>query len=212
MPSTAKNGGPMSMPKSSLKVKDIRVAAAVLLAFALLTGLSACQRRVAQVSPPLVVVPTPAPPQASVPEPEATPPPATAPGTAATGTSTAVTPPVRTNIAPHKPRGASDAPGTSSAADSPAAAKPPAPQMSPRLSPAEQAAYEERTNENMKRSGQNLDQATGRQLNSTQHDLVEKIRAFLDGARDAARTSDWLRANNLSHKAYVLSLELVSSF
>jgi hypothetical protein len=84
--------------------------------------------------------------------------------------------------------------------------------MSPQLSPSEQAAFEQRTNENVTRSAQNLEQATGRQLNSTQHDLVEKVRAFLDEAREAAHTSDWLRANNLSHKAYLLSLELVNSF
>jgi hypothetical protein len=202
----------MFMQEPSLKPRNLRVAAAVLLTIAMLTGLSACQRRVAVAAPPLVVVPPPAPPQASVPEPETTPPPASPPESPSAGASTAATPAVHTSTATHKQHSASDAPAANPAADSPAVAKPPAPQMSPQLSPAEQAAYEQRTKENMTRSGHNLDQATGRQLNSTQHDLVEKIRAFLDGARDAARTSDWLRANNLSHKAYVLSLELVSSF
>lgn len=188
------------------------MVAALMLAGALMTGLSGCQKRVAQASPPLVVVPTPAPPQASIPEPPPTDSTATTPGVSTTKPSATATTEVHTP--PHKQRSSSEtpAPNANPAADAPAGAKPPAPQMSPQLSPSEQAAFEQRTNENVTRSAQNLEQATGRQLNSTQHDLVEKVRAFLDEAREAAHTSDWLRANNLSHKAYLLSLELVNSF
>jgi hypothetical protein len=92
------------------------------------------------------------------------------------------------------------------------AARPPAPQISPQLSPADQAALEKKTNANVASAEKNLQQAYGRELNSGQHDLVEKINSFLGQAREATRAADWVRANNLAEKAYLLSVELVNSF
>jgi hypothetical protein len=41
--------------------------------------------------------------------------------------------------------------------------------------------------------------------------LVEKIRSFLGQSRDAGKGGDWVRAQNLSQKARLLSAELIAS-
>ena len=87
----------------------------------------------------------------------------------------------------------------------------PAPQISPQISVADQAAYEQKTNENIAGAEKNLQTASGHSLNSAQDDLVEKIKVFMGQARDAAKESDLARAQNLSQKAYLLSVELVNS-
>ena len=89
--------------------------------------------------------------------------------------------------------------------------RPTTPQLSPRMSPQEQAAAEKQTREDIGAAERNLRSALGRQLNPTQSDLVEKIRGFLRQAREAIRDSDWLRAKNLAQKAQVLSAELINS-
>ena len=58
----------------------------------------------------------------------------------------------------------------------------------------------------------NLQRASGRQLNAAQQDLVEKIRSFFWQSRDAGKGGDWVRAQNLSQKARLLSAELIDSF
>jgi hypothetical protein len=89
--------------------------------------------------------------------------------------------------------------------------KTPAPQISPQISVADQAAYEQKTNENIAGAEKNLQTASGHSLNSAQNDLVEKIKVFMDQARDAVKEADLARAQNLSQKAYLLSVELVNS-
>ncbi|HLQ00424.1 MAG TPA: hypothetical protein VK156_04785 [Candidatus Limnocylindria bacterium] len=89
--------------------------------------------------------------------------------------------------------------------------RPTTPQLSPRMSPQEQAAAEKQTRADIGAAERNLRSALGRQLNPTQSDLVEKIRGFLRQAREAIRDSDWLRAKNLAQKAQVLSAELINS-
>ncbi len=84
--------------------------------------------------------------------------------------------------------------------------------MSPQLTPADQAAYQQKTNEDIAAAEKNLQKAYGRDLTAAQHDLVEKIRGFIGQAREAARESDWVRARNLAQKANALSVELVNSF
>jgi len=83
--------------------------------------------------------------------------------------------------------------------------------MSVQLSPAELATYQRSTNEDISTAEKNLQQAYGRDLNASQHDLVEKIRTFLGQAREGIRESDWVRARNLAQKARVLSVDLVNS-
>jgi len=89
--------------------------------------------------------------------------------------------------------------------------RPEAPQISPQLSPADQAQLEKETNQLIADSQQNLHRADGRDLNASQKDMVDKINGWLDQSRDAVRTSDWARAKNLAQKAYLLSLELIKT-
>jgi len=70
---------------------------------------------------------------------------------------------------------------------------------------------ERRTNEDINAAERNLQLAYGKQLNTGQHDLVEKIRGFLGQARESIRAGDWVRARTLAQKAQVLSVELVHS-
>ena len=84
--------------------------------------------------------------------------------------------------------------------------------MSPQLTPADQATYQQKTNEDIAAAEKNVQKAYGRELTAAQHDLVEKIRGFIGQAHEAARESDWVRARNLAQKANVLSVELVNSF
>lgn len=90
--------------------------------------------------------------------------------------------------------------------------RPPAPLISPQLSPDDQAALERKTNEKIAAAEKNLKRAYGHELNAAQHDLVEKINTFLGQSREALRAADWTRAYNLAQKAYLLSVDLASSF
>jgi len=84
--------------------------------------------------------------------------------------------------------------------------------MSPVMTPADQANYERRTNERLASAEHNLHVADKHTLNAAQRDLVEKITTFLGQAHEAASVSDWVRADTLAQKAFVLSQELVNSF
>jgi hypothetical protein len=90
-------------------------------------------------------------------------------------------------------------------------AHPAAPQISPQISPGDQAAYERKTNEDVSVTQKNLDQTKGKQLSAAQRDLVEKIRSFVSQSRDASKGGDWARAQNLAQKARLLSAELINS-
>ncbi|MGA8072713.1 MAG: hypothetical protein WB995_04515 [Candidatus Acidiferrales bacterium] len=111
-------------------------------------------------------------------------------------------PPERTHASPpRKP-----------AADSSPATHPAVPVISPQIPAGEQAAYEHRIKENIDTAERNLQQAKSHSLNSTQQDMAEKIKLFVEQAHDAMLASDWTRAQNLAQKAQVLSAELVNSF
>jgi len=91
------------------------------------------------------------------------------------------------------------------------AAHTPAPQITPELSAHDQASFQRLTNDDLTIAESNLHQANGKQLNAAQQDLVAKIRSFLTDSRDASKTGDWTRAQNLAHKARVLSVEFINS-
>ena len=95
--------------------------------------------------------------------------------------------------------------------ETPPAPKPAPPQIRPRLSPAQVAEYKRKTNEAMAEAEKNLQSVYGRPLIESQRDLVEKIRGFLNQAREAGDAEDWGRAANLAEKARLLSIELVNS-
>jgi hypothetical protein len=90
-------------------------------------------------------------------------------------------------------------------------ARTPAPQISPQLSAGDQASYERKTTEDAAVAEKNIQGASGRQLNAAQQDIVDKVRSFLSQARDASKTGDWARAQNLAQKARLLSVELANS-
>jgi len=150
---------------------------------------------------PMTVAPdtTAAPPQEVV-----LPPPA--PPAAAASTAPPVTIPTTKPPAPRRPAEQPTAP-----AEADAVTHPPAPQISPQLSPGDQASYQRKAADDISVAESNLQRAGGRQLNAAQQDLVEKIRAFLGQSRDAGKGGDWVRAQNLSQKARLLSAELIDS-
>lgn len=114
-------------------------------------------------------------------------------------------PATKTAPAPRKP----PEPVAEAAAEPPA--RRPAPLISPQLSPGDQASYERKTGEDVGVAEKNLQGAQGKQLSAAQQDLVDKIRSFLAQAREASRTGDWARAQNLAQKARLLSIELINS-
>jgi hypothetical protein len=88
----------------------------------------------------------------------------------------------------------------------------PPPVIAPQLSPRQQAEATRSTNNDIRTAERNLQLASGKQLKASQKDLVEKIQGFLAQAQEAIRADDWVRAQNLAHKAEVLSVELNRSF
>ncbi len=173
-----------------------KIALALLLA-AVMLGASGCKKHTVHAAPP---VPQPAPPAEPAPTPTPTPPePKPEPKPEAPPEAPPASPPVAPTPkpAPVKPK--------------PDPVKPAPPQLTPGLSAEEQATAERRTHQDINAAERNLQAAYGKQLNTAQHDLVEKIRGFLAQAREAIRASDWVRARNLAQKARVLSVELINS-
>ncbi len=158
-----------------------------------------------QAAPPVIVTEAPAKTQ---PAPQPATPPDVKPDSSAPATPPA-TPPAKPapKPAPRKPASDSSAPASDKTEPTP----PPAPTIAPELSPGDQASLERKTNDNIAATEKNLQRAYGRALNTSQHDLVEKINGFLLQAREAMRDNDWLRASNLAEKARLLSIELANS-
>jgi hypothetical protein len=183
---------PEAMPKRSTPAALL----AVTCAFCLVTA--GCHKQVAHASP--TVINPPVVPEVTPADAKPVPPPSFPPPTTTSEPPSLVVPPAK--VEPPKPRPATP---------EPAAPKPDAPQIAPQLTPAEQAAAEKQAKKDIDTAESNLQIAYGRQLNTGQHDLVEKIRGFLGQSREALRAEDWTRAQNLAQKARVLSIELVNS-
>ncbi len=167
-------------------------------------GMSGCQRNIVRAAPSSVSTP-----------PETLPPPATPPPRA---TTTSVPPSEpkpepEPSTPPAKPVPVRPKPAAPSepASPPPAEPKPAAPEIAPELTPQQLSADEQRTADDIQAAEKNLQMAAGRQLNTSQEDLVEKVRGFLGQAHEAIREGDWVRAGNLAHKARILSDELVKS-
>lgn len=168
-----------------------RTTAMALLLGALTLTASGCHKRTVSAAP-----------SADAPSPTSAPLPAAPPEKKMDASPQPNAPPPALVVPPAKPAPASPAP---------APPKPAPPQISPQLTPEEQAVAERSTNADINAAESNLERAYGKQLNTAQHDLVEKIRGFLGQAREAIRASDWVRARNLARKAQVLSVELINS-
>lgn len=90
-------------------------------------------------------------------------------------------------------------------------ALPPAPLLSPQLSPEEQSTAQQQTEQSLRIAENNMRTTLGMRLSTTQTELAEKVRSFIAQAREAVRGGDWLRARNLAQKAELLSLDLVKA-
>lgn len=170
-----------------------------------LSAAGCASKHIVRAAPPSVSTP---PPEVTEPMPQPeTPPPAK---TAAEPPPAEVSPvpplvPAK-RPAPPRPR-----PSQADNAES-ASPKPAPPQISPQLSARDLAATKTITTKNMLTAEQNMQLASGKQLNAAQKDLADKINGFLGEAHEAITADDWVRAQNLAEKARVLSVELVKSF
>lgn len=189
-------------------------AGIILLACGLSLAMTGCARKQVHAASP---APAPAPSSAATARPMTTAPDTTAsppvetvappPTLPAVSTPPPVTVPATRPPAPRRPAG--EQPAAEAGTEAPA--HPPAPQISPQLSPGDQASYERETGDDISVAERNLQQASGRQLSAAQQDLVEKIRSFLSQSRDASKDGEWARAQNLAQKARLLSVELLNS-
>jgi hypothetical protein len=190
---------------------------AVLAACAISFASAGCARKNVQAAAPVAAAPAPTSaeterPMNTAPDTIAAPPtepeiPPSAP------VSSSATPPSPSKLQ-SKPAPPPHKSSTEPAAEPPAEAassRPPAPQISPQFSPAEQANFERRTNEDIAVAQKNLEQAKGKQLSAAQQDLFEKIRSFVAQSGEAGKAGDLARAQNLAQKARLLSDELVNS-
>jgi len=91
------------------------------------------------------------------------------------------------------------------------APKPAPPQITVRISPADEAQLKAKTQKAVAEAQANLHKADGRQLSDSQRDMIEKIQSFLAQAREAGELPDWSRASILAEKARLLSIELANS-
>src|SRR3984893_1011741 len=191
-------------------------ALAILAASGFSLAATGCAQKNFHAAAPVSVAPTPSlsetgRPMNIAPDTNATPPaereaaPPTLPAAAATPPPVAI---LSKKPAPPKP--AAEQPPAEVAAVEPPA-HPPAPQISARLSPGDQANYERKRSEDVVTAEKNLQEANGKPLSAAQQDLAEKIRSFLAQSRDASKAGDWARAQNLSQKARLLSVELINS-
>lgn len=187
--------------------------AAVLLACGLLPALGGCARKTVHAAPPAAPVPVEAMrPMTTAPDTDATPPAENAAAQPPTLPVASQPAPPPVAILPAKPAAPRKPPAEQSSADTETQpSRPPAPQISPQLSPGDQATYQRKTGEDISVAEGNLQQTAGKQLNATQMDLTEKIRSFLAQSRDASKDGDWARAQNLAQKARLLSVELINS-
>lgn len=179
------------------ELKKFGLAVCLASLFGLVVGLSGCHEHVVHASVSRMVPPTPI--AAHVPAPPDIRAEDSGSATLAIVTfSEPVAPaePVHTVAPAHKPE---------------TTPRPVAPQISQQISPADEAAYKQKTNGALTIAESNLRQTEGKQLNSSQRDMVEKIEGFVSQSREALAGSDWTRAQNLAKKAEVLSNELVSS-
>src|ERR1700722_16262951 len=173
-----------------------------LLAVCLLAiGLAGCPREKVHAKMPKIIPPGPAIVEPPVPP--------YILGAEPTDTTLAMIPESLPEPPPERPH---PAPPRKPATDTPTLPKPSVPVISPQVSPADQAAYLRRINENISTAERNLQQASTHNLDATQKDIAEKIRNFVDQAKEAMQASDWTRAQNLAQKAQVLSAELVGTF
>jgi hypothetical protein len=82
-------------------------------------------------------------------------------------------------------------------------------QLSPGLSENEASSQRQNTTQLLATADTNLQKMSGRQLNTTQQDVVSQIRKYIEQAKEAETAGDLQRAHNLALKARLLSDDLV---
>jgi len=177
----------------------------LLLACLIVAGASGCRRNIVRSAPPSVATP---PRTEPLPQPTVVTPPADVQPEAPPNLPAAAAPLPTVQPAPSRPRAPAE---TETPKPKPEPEVASSPQISPQLSPQDQADAVRHTTDDIRVAERNLQLASGKQLNASQSDLVEKIRGFLGQAHEAIRASDWVRARNLAQKAQVLSAELMKS-
>jgi outer membrane biosynthesis protein TonB len=197
-----------------------RKTESTLLAAFVLSGLSlsatGCVRTSVKADAPVAAAPTPstadskpitniAPDTDALPPVETVAPPPT-PATAAAAPLPVESTHTKPPPPPHRPPAEAS---SDTQAEQPA--RTPPPQISPQLSPGDQASLRRSTGEDANVAQKNLQQANGKVLNAAQRDLLEKIRSFLAQSDEAGKSGDWSRAQTLAQKARLLSVELVDS-
>jgi neural Wiskott-Aldrich syndrome protein len=199
------------MPSRNTKVTSL----IAFLACGLSLALAGCEKTV-KASPPVAAMPIPQPADSKpitniAPDTTATPPEVVeAPPPAPPPTEAAPLPvtPTHSKPAPPPHKQSAEPQSTETPAEQ---TRPPAPQISPEMSPNDQATYSHKTDEDISVAQKNLQQSVDKQLSAAQLDLVEKIRSFMSQSNEASKAGDWARAQNLAQKARLLSVELVDS-
>ena len=143
------------------------------------------------------------------PSPNCTPPAASNTATAdATTTSSAQTPGAPANAAPANTTPAAKCPPEKKIVHEGGTTEPPIQLLG---GPGgEQASHQRDTTDQLLGSVQNdLKKVAGRQLNSSQQEMVNQIQQFMEQSKAAVATGDVERGHNLAMKAHLLSAELV---
>ncbi len=177
-------------------------------------GAIGCHHTTAQAAAPTNETPAagspqPAPAKPAAPEAGAAPAPANpTPAKPTSESASAPSPaPKPTESKPH-PANPPAAPPAETPAPAP---KPAPPQITLRMSPAEEAELKSQTQKSIAEAEANLRKTSGHDLNDAQRDMVEKIQSFLAQSREASEFPDWSRARILAEKARLLSIELANS-
>jgi hypothetical protein len=82
-------------------------------------------------------------------------------------------------------------------------------QLSPTATDGEASSQRQNTGQLLATADANLQKVSGRQLNTTQQDVVSQIRKYMEQAKEAESAGDLQRAQNLAVKAHLLSEDLV---
>jgi hypothetical protein len=90
-------------------------------------------------------------------------------------------------------------------------AKDDGPLIVPQLTAEESASAQQEANASLAVAERNLEAVRGKTLNAGQTDMSNKVKSFMNDAREAARVGDWTRARGLAKKAQVISDELAHS-
>ena len=85
------------------------------------------------------------------------------------------------------------------------------PMILPDLTADQLNAAKAETQQSLDAAEAKLGQMQGQQLNTTQEDVASKVRGFMESAREAMKSGDWVRAKNQAKKAEVLAMQLTGS-